>query len=183
MDWLLRSKRAVSPILATLLLIVIVVAASIVAYVWIQSSTGNLTSTASSFFVIENVHWDKAGNIELTVRNTGSTRLTIDNVYIDGLGRSVEQNLSDGDAETITIEYNWNSDQRYKLKVVDKSGLMVESTFKAPSTNWFIGWAKRVKITIDSNYIDTPLTDFPLLISLSNISSGENNADVSFIFD
>ena len=72
------SKRAVSPILAALLLIVIVVAASIAAYVWIQSYTGSQTSTASSFFVIENVHWDNAGNIDITIRNTGSARLTID---------------------------------------------------------------------------------------------------------
>ena len=164
MDWLLRSKRAISPILATLLLIVIVVAASIVAYVWIQSSTGNLTSTAGRFIVLENVYWDKAGNIGITVRNTGSAGLTIDKVYIDGLGHSVEYIVSAGDSETITIEYVWVSGQRYNLKVVDKSGLMAESTYKAPSTNWFIGWAKRVKITINSNDIDSSLTDFPVLV-------------------
>ena len=176
------SKRAISPILTTLLLIVIVVAASIAVYVWIQSYTGSQTSIADSFFVIENVNWDNAGNVGITVRNTGSTRLVIDNVYIDGLRHSVEQTVSAGDAETITIEYIWVSGQRYQLKVVDKSGLMTESTYKAPSTNWLIGWEKRVKITIDSNDINNSITDFPVLVHLST-SSGENSDDVSFIFD
>jgi flagellin-like protein len=179
----LRSKRAISPILATLLLIVIVVASSIAAYAWIQGYAGSQTSTASSFFVIENVHWDSAGNIDITVRNTGSASITIDKVYIDGLGHSVENIVIAGDSEIVTIEYDWNSGQKYTLKVVDKSGLMAESIYKAPSsTNWLIGWAKRVKLTIDSNDVDGELTDFPVLVHLS-ASSGINGGDCSFVFD
>ena len=51
------------------------------------------------------------------------------------------------------------------------------------SLNWLQSWEKRVKITINSSDIDEALTDFPLLIYLSNSSSGENSDDVSFIFD
>jgi hypothetical protein len=87
------------------------------------------------------------------------------------------------DSETITVEYNWNSGQKYTLKLVDKSGLMAERIYKTPSsTNWLIGWAKRVKITIDSNDIDGELTDFPVLLHLG-ASSGINGGDVSFVFD
>lgn len=49
--------------------------------------------------------------------------------------------------------------------------------------DWLSGcWGKRIKITIDSDAVDTPLTYFPVLIYLSN-SSGINNTDVSCIFD
>ena len=51
------------------------------------------------------------------------------------------------------------------------------------ASNWLGGWDKRVKITVNSSDIDEILTDFPILIYLSNSSSGENDADVSFIFD
>jgi len=51
------------------------------------------------------------------------------------------------------------------------------------SLNWLQSWEKRVKITINSSDIDEALTDFPLLIYLSNSSSGEHSDDVSFIFD
>lgn len=51
------------------------------------------------------------------------------------------------------------------------------------STNyWMSGWAKRVKLTIDQNDIDSALSNFPILVYLST-SSGRNNDDVSFVFD
>ncbi len=49
--------------------------------------------------------------------------------------------------------------------------------------NWLSGWDKRIKITVNSSYIDETLVDFPVLVYLSNSSSGENDEDVSFIFD
>lgn len=50
------------------------------------------------------------------------------------------------------------------------------------ASGWLSGWSKRVKITIDSNDIVSPLSNFPILIYLSN-SSGRNGDDLSFIFD
>ena len=47
---------------------------------------------------------------------------------------------------------------------------------------WLSGWDKRVKITIDHNDVDSDLTNFPVLIYLSN-SSGRNNDDVTFVFN
>jgi len=44
------------------------------------------------------------------------------------------------------------------------------------------GWAKRIKITVDSGDIDSALSNFPTLVYLST-SSGYNNVDVSCIFD
>ncbi len=51
------------------------------------------------------------------------------------------------------------------------------------SRAWLSGWEKRVKITIDHNDVDSALSDFPVLVYLSNSSSGRNNDDVSFVFD
>lgn len=45
------------------------------------------------------------------------------------------------------------------------------------------GWDKRVKITVNASDVDAPLADFPLLLRLSNSSSGENDKDLSFVFD
>jgi hypothetical protein len=60
---------------------------------------------------------------------------------------------------------------------------MAESIFKAPSsTDWLVGWAKRVKLTIDSGDVDGELTEFPVLVHLSG-SSGVDGDDVSFVFD
>jgi len=47
---------------------------------------------------------------------------------------------------------------------------------------WLGTWAKRIKITIDHNDIDSALTHFPVLIYLST-SSGTGDTDVSCVFD
>ena len=47
---------------------------------------------------------------------------------------------------------------------------------------WLGGWDERVKITIDSNDVDSALSNFPVLVYLSS-SSGRNNDDVTFVFD
>jgi hypothetical protein len=49
-------------------------------------------------------------------------------------------------------------------------------------STWLSGWDKRVKITIGHNDIDSDLSDFPVLVYLSN-SSGRNNDDATFVFD
>ena len=49
--------------------------------------------------------------------------------------------------------------------------------------NWLNGWNKRVRMTVNSSDIDEPLVNFPILVYLSNSSSGENDDDLSCIFD
>jgi len=57
------------------------------------------------------------------------------------------------------------------------------SGYSVLSGNWRdLNWDKRVKITLDNNDVDSALSNFPLLVYLSN-SSGRNDDDVSFIFD
>jgi len=51
------------------------------------------------------------------------------------------------------------------------------------SPGWLSGWDRRVQIIIDSGDIDANLTSFPVLIYLSNSSSGIYDEDVSFVFD
>lgn len=49
--------------------------------------------------------------------------------------------------------------------------------------DWLTGWSSRVEIQINSGDIDSNLTSFPILLYLSNSSSGIYDEDVSFIFD
>jgi len=50
------------------------------------------------------------------------------------------------------------------------------------NTNWLYGWTKRVKLTINHSDIDSDLSNFPVLVYLSN-ASGQADDDVSFVFD
>ena len=133
MSTLARSNRAISPILATLLLIVIVVGASIVAYAWIQSSTQSQLNTAGGFIIIENTLFYDTAQIDLTIRNTGTSDVTIDAVYVNDYRYSVVQQIQTGQSEKLTLDYSWESGTKYKIKVATNTGLYAEGYYSTPS--------------------------------------------------
>lgn len=88
-------RRAVSPIIATLLLIAIAVAAGIIVYVFVNSISGNLTQQGGQQ-VADQLSMDAysaptsgttpctAPCVYVVLRNVGSTTLTISQIYFDG---------------------------------------------------------------------------------------------------
>ena len=83
MNNILRSKKGISPILATLLLIVIAVSAVIVTYAWVMTFTGTTTSQAGALLTVENTRFYGDGdNIEIILRNSGTADATVSTVYI-----------------------------------------------------------------------------------------------------
>ena len=69
---IIKSKKGISPILATLLLIVIAVAAVIVTYAWVITFTGTTTENAAAFLQPENIRFHSDDAIEITIRNSGT---------------------------------------------------------------------------------------------------------------
>jgi len=59
----------------------------------------------------------------------------------------------------------------------------IDATLLHVWSGWLSGWNKRFRMTIDRDDVDTALSNFPILVHLSNSSSGRNNDDVSSIFD
>ena len=83
----LHERRAISPIIATLLLVAIAVAAGIIVYVFVGSLTGSLTASGGQQ-VTELISLDaytySGANPTLVLRNVGSTTSVINQVYVDG---------------------------------------------------------------------------------------------------
>ena len=83
------ARKAVSPIIATLLLIAIAVAAGIIVYVFVNSISGNLTQQGGQQ-VADQISMDaysypSAGTAPvLVLRNVGSASITISAIYFDG---------------------------------------------------------------------------------------------------
>ncbi len=102
-------RRAVSPVIATLLLIAIAVAAGIIVYVYVNSLAGGLTSGGGQQ-VSEQLSMDAynyktiASGVTIEVRNTGSSSVTIGTVFFDGLVAtgSSESPASCADGSTAT---------------------------------------------------------------------------------
>jgi flagellin-like protein len=132
---MLDSRKGISPILATLLLIVIAVAAVIVTYAWVMTYTTSTTGQAGVFLRKDSVAWNStAGTITIYVRNTGTADAEIDAVYVGTSSTNLEKQTSvtynpstklvekNGGTITITITYSWTSKTTYHFKIAPKVG-------------------------------------------------------------
>jgi len=134
----LRSKKGISPILATLLLIVIAVAAVIVTYAWVMTFTTSQTGQAGAILGEVNTRfYDDSGTlkIEVTLINSGSANAKISKVYF-GISSGNLQELASGvtyDPTTkivsanggtikITMTQTWSSGTHYYFKFVTEAG-------------------------------------------------------------
>jgi flagellin-like protein len=118
----IRSKKGISPILATLLLIVIAVAAIVVTYAWIMTYMSGATSQAGVRLNPENIRFfgtptDADRNlIDFTVQNTGKTNTQIVKMYMGNSSGNLIDITSNTDIGTgkpllgedrTTIRINW----------------------------------------------------------------------------
>ncbi|MEJ2272815.1 MAG: hypothetical protein P8X91_10180 [Candidatus Bathyarchaeota archaeon] len=89
MSGILKSKKGISPILATLLLIVIAVSAVIVTYAWVMTFTSSSTEQAGAVLTVENVRFfDSSGRkVEITIRKFSKRRLFKQNNYRSCMGK------------------------------------------------------------------------------------------------
>ncbi len=173
-------NKAISPILATLLLIIIVVAASIAAYAWIQSSTSTQLNQASGFIVMDNVRFYDSDKIELSIRNTGTGDLKIDTIYIDDVGQQLSQQVGAKQRCSIIMDYDWEIGTRYSIKVATTSGLYAEKTCKSPSSSqvWVDQlWSKRKQVTVDNTLNPEDLTNYQVRVNVQYDS--DMNSDFS----
>jgi len=137
---MLKSKKGISPILATLLLIVIAVAAVIVTYAWVMTFTASTTSQAGAVLTVENVRFYGSGNdIEIVIRNSGTADAEVVEVYLGEASSDLQkvssgdivydpssQIISAGSSLEIDIEDTvWVSGTRYYFKVVTEEGLSI----------------------------------------------------------
>ena len=155
----LTSKKGISPILATLLLIAIAVAAAIISYAWIITFVSTRTQQSGAVLVLENTRFyavDSTKNrTEIVIRNTGTSSAKIVAVYWSSSSFSALAKLNTDEytlfpstgmvnAEssiTITVKWgvsegiitgNWTSGEPYYFKTVTRAGQYLEFPAKAP---------------------------------------------------
>jgi len=137
----LRSKKGISPILATLLLVVIAVAAIVVTYAWVMMYTGHLTGEAGVVLNAANVNFYGNGTkIDIDIQNTGTSDTTIIQVYI-GTSSSAMDNqtitpvpLPAGTVQRVTLNYQWLTGTTYFFKVITSTGQSLPWPEQAPNT-------------------------------------------------
>ena len=136
MKKMLKSKEGISPILATLLLIVIAVAAVIVTYAWVMTFTSSTTSQSGAVLTVENIrYWNDTGTlkVDITIRNSGTADAKVAEVYQGTSSSDLQvvssptydpttKMVSTDSSLKITFSLDWIDGTRYYFKVVTEAG-------------------------------------------------------------
>ena len=130
---MIKPRKAISPILATLLLVVIAVAAIVVTYAWIMTYMTNANRQAGVVLYMGNINfYNQSGTpkIGIDVGDSGTQGTTIIALYIGTSDTSMQSQtftpaqppVAAGQLTTITVNYTWTPSTIYFFKVVPQPG-------------------------------------------------------------
>ncbi|MEM3788476.1 MAG: hypothetical protein QXN95_01220 [Candidatus Bathyarchaeia archaeon] len=133
---LFTDKRAITPVLSNLLLMVVAVAAMSIAATTTYVITTNLRETMGERLIIEDVWFNNAAGtrqISIYLRNVGKVLIRISAIYINHTRYpSPTLDLGLGDHGWLNITYSWASNSLYHLDVVTMRGTRTGGSYKAP---------------------------------------------------
>jgi len=157
---MLSSKKGISPILATLLLVAIAVGAILITYAWVITFTSTQTQQSGAILTPENIRFYAVGSTnnrtEIIIRNSGSSSAKIVSVYwssssfsalakigtseydmtpstgvVDALS-SITIVVKWGTSGGVVTDSTWTSGNTYYFKVVTEAGQPIQFSGKAP---------------------------------------------------
>jgi flagellin-like protein len=131
-----KSRKALSPVIATIILIAVTVAVSIAVAAWMGALTFGFMGS-SSLTITKVAFWGGSGNannyIILSIKNTGTKTVTIGTAKVNSVALTI-----DGGANTTTLTYttsgatatgtiqidnvDWANGNPYQFNLYDTSG-------------------------------------------------------------
>lgn len=132
-----KNSKALSPVVASIILIAVTVAVSVVVAAWMGGTTIGLMGNAEQA-TITNLDFSTAGTITLTVQNTGNAEITLTNVYINTAtatlpaGTTLPITLPKGDTTSIPVTIAWVASTDYTAKITTAKGNNLVLTATAP---------------------------------------------------
>ncbi len=121
-----KNAKALSPVVASIILIAVTVAVSIAVAAWMGGLAGGFMQTEQ--LSITNVQFNTLSNgtktIDLAVSNTGTTDVTISSATVNGVttNPAVPVLVGKNAVGTITLTYTWTTTSNYQIKLVSAKG-------------------------------------------------------------
>jgi len=138
-------RKAVSPVIATLLLIVIAVAAAVLTYIWVTGYMGTVAPRETPTQLQERIKIDAVSvsdtTVTIHVANIGDVATSIVSGYVlatdytavCGPGTSEDPDINPGEITSVTVSgCSLTTGQTYIAKVSAKGGTEATYPFKAP---------------------------------------------------
>ena len=130
-----HNKRAITPVLSNLLLMVVAVAAMTIATTATYVITTNLRETMGERLIAEDLWFDSSGYISIYILNVGKTSVQISAVYVNHVKYSFTLTpfiLEVSEHGWLNVSCGWTSGSIYHVDVVTKRGYHVADYYKAP---------------------------------------------------
>jgi flagellin-like protein len=136
-----RSIRAISPVIATLLMIAIAVVASLVVYAWVTGYIGGTTTKASNSMIVQSASF-ATGNLVVYVQNVGQGTLQLrqgESVYVNSILKTITSSspaiatgtvtFPPGTTASLTTDYPFTTiNEKLKIKITATDGTFAEYT-------------------------------------------------------
>ncbi len=99
-----KNSKALSPVVASIILIAVTVAVSVVVAAWMGGMTIGLMGSAEQIS-ISNVAFPDANTIQVLVQNSGGTQGTISSAFINGVAATVATPVGVAKSSQTTINF------------------------------------------------------------------------------
>ena len=140
-----KDAKALSPVVASIILIAVTVAVSIAVAAWMGGMTLGFMNTEQ--LKITNVAFTGVAldpTVEISMQNTGSNPVTISEIYVASdktaadaitwLPLMTDSKLPANTGATATVDFDWVNGATYQIKVVTSQGNSFTYQGNAPST-------------------------------------------------
>jgi hypothetical protein len=129
---LFRAKRAITPVLSSLLLTVVAVAAMAIATTSTYVITTNLREIMGERIIVEDLWFNNSTGISIYLRNVGKVAIHISSVYVNHTSQSFSSfSLEIGQHNWLNISYVWSSGSLYYVDIVTTRGTHLAGYYKA----------------------------------------------------
>jgi len=130
---LLRSKKAITPVLSNVLMMLIAVAGMSIAITATYVITNNFHDIMGERFIVEDV-WFRTGTISIYLRNTGKVSIRFSSVYVNNTAQSFTAlALEVAGHGWLNVTYAWTASSVYYINVATSRGTQVANYYRAPS--------------------------------------------------
>jgi flagellin-like protein len=143
-----KSKKAVSPVIATVLMILVTMIGMTLLFAFVSSYSENYKAgvgssvmesiTVEDIWLLNSTSKDYNNSVILQLYNVGKVDVKINSLYVDGLrlqtGFDPKEPIEVGERASIsaTSISNWNSRVTYTFRIVTESGSKFEVKYTAP---------------------------------------------------
>jgi len=133
---LFKNRKALSPVVASIILIAVTVAVSIAVAAWMGALTFTFMGT-EELRIIKVEFLGNGAYINVTMKNTGTSPITLSEIWVGGTKEwTTGDTLSANEQKIIRVNLstNWQQGNNYEIKVVTSKGNQFFYTATAPSS-------------------------------------------------